>query len=490
MVWRNTVPSALLRSGRPAGVALRLAIIAIVTLLGGCASSSAPDGGLRNDHCSAQWRSIQGELRAQGIRDAQAVPVPAAPYLRVTRQLGDFNLDELTPEQRLEWLERALSEGMAGLSSEVSRLASAPELTGLQGCARREIELMAYDDRRWKQMAETVAVPDAYRQWRRYVGLFPLFRPFMQMQVNRLEAHLESQYGDYEAEGQWQRYRPAPPQEESVDVAAIIDRAGERSSLGLYWFTDQERQQLLAYHAPVLEVETQGSHDQPGSPQWRNDRWEISPPVRVYTQISAMRWRNGWVPQLVYHFWFDERPRDTFPGLYGGRLDGLIWRVTLDRDGDVLMYDSVHPCGCYLKWHPVEARLELRPERPDDGIMTLMPVSRPPADARPLVRLQSGTHYVVDILYSEADGKEGEGYGMAPYNELRSITDHGITRSLFGPEGIVPGTQRLERFLLWNTGAVSPGAMRQWGHHATSFIGTRHFDSPDLLQRYFAPRAP
>ena len=31
--------------------------------------------------------------------------------------------------------------------------------------------------------------------------------------------------------------------------------------------------------------------------------------------------------------------------------------------------------------------------------------------------------------------------------------------------------------------------MRQWGHHATAFVGRRHFDEPYLIERYFAIRA-
>jgi hypothetical protein len=32
--------------------------------------------------------------------------------------------------------------------------------------------------------------------------------------------------------------------------------------------------------------------------------------------------------------------------------------------------------------------------------------------------------------------------------------------------------------------------MRQWGRHATAFVGRRHFDDADLLDRYFELRAP
>jgi hypothetical protein len=35
-------------------------------------------------------------------------------------------------------------------------------------------------------------------------------------------------------------------------------------------------------------------------------------------------------------------------------------------------------------------------------------------------------------------------------------------------------------------GIASAGAMRQWGRHATAFVGRRHFDDADLLERRFA----
>jgi hypothetical protein len=34
-------------------------------------------------------------------------------------------------------------------------------------------------------------------------------------------------------------------------------------------------------------------------------------------------------------------------------------------------------------------------------------------------------------------------------------------------------------------GITSAGQMRQWGNHATAFVGRRHFDDPDLFERYF-----
>lgn len=36
-----------------------------------------------------------------------------------------------------------------------------------------------------------------------------------------------------------------------------------------------------------------------------------------------------------------------------------------------------------------------------------------------------------------------------------------------------------------NPGVRSPGAMRQWGNHATAFVGQRHFDDPTMLDEAF-----
>jgi hypothetical protein len=63
----------------------------------------------------------------------------------------------------------------------------------------------------------------------------------------------------------------------------------------------------------------------------------------------------------------------------------------------------------------------------------------------------------------------------------------GGTRSVFGVDGLMGGTERGERHLLWPSGVASPGQMRQWGHHATAFVGRRHFDDPRLLASYFTP---
>ena len=77
-------------------------------------------------------------------------------------------------------------------------------------------------------------------------------------------------------------------------------------------------------------------------------------------------------------------------------------------------------------------------------------------------------------------------YTFRPYEELRSMMrlDGGV-RGVFAADGLVPGTERGERFLFWPMGIASAGAMRQWGRQATAFVGRRHFDDADLLEKRF-----
>jgi hypothetical protein len=73
-----------------------------------------------------------------------------------------------------------------------------------------------------------------------------------------------------------------------------------------------------------------------------------------------------------------------------------------------------------------------------------------------------------------------------PELALRSMPlPGGGRRSLYAQDAIVPGTERAERYILWPMGIASAGAMRQWGNHATAFVGRRHFDDPFLLDRAF-----
>lgn len=77
-------------------------------------------------------------------------------------------------------------------------------------------------------------------------------------------------------------------------------------------------------------------------------------------------------------------------------------------------------------------------------------------------------------------------YSFDRYDTLRSLSYLGEQRkSMFRQDSIVPGSERLDRLVLWPTGVYSPGAMRQLGRHALAFVGRRHFDDLLFLDRMF-----
>ena len=112
---------------------------------------------------------------------------------------------------------------------------------------------------------------------------------------------------------------------------------------------------------------------------------------------------------------------------------------------------------------------------------------RSPVGSRIEVRLETGTHYIQRVLVGT--GTKGSATPSPRTTTLRSLPHPaGGRRSAFRADGIVPGSERGERYLFWPMGVREPGAMRQWGRHATAFIGRRHFDEARLIERYFILR--
>jgi hypothetical protein len=263
---------------------------------------------------------------------------------------------------------------------------------------------------------------------------------------------------------------------------------------------------LFAAYAPEFAIDTAGQDDRPGTPRRRPDGVpdvDPSTPV-VYTRLAWTRFDGALLPQLVYTIWFARRTPGSAADPLAGALDGVVWRVTLDRDGAPLVYDTIHPCGCFHQFVPT-ARLAAKPAAPgiDEGALIVQALPEQPVGARVRLGIASGTHYLRQVTpigspsaaspatTDERNATDAPRYALAPESLLRTLpTSTGGTASLYGPDGIVEGTGRTERYWLWISGIESPGAMRQWGRHATAFVGRRHFDEPFLLERYFRRAAP
>ena len=109
----------------------------------------------------------------------------------------------------------------------------------------------------------------------------------------------------------------------------------------------------------------------------------------------------------------------------------------------------------------------------------------PKDNARSVVYISAATHYIRKVEVVDTPPVFLEMTTVA-YNELRNLATSGLQfKSMFDADGLIKASKRAERWLLWPMGIASAGAMRQFGHHPIAFVGRRHFDDPDLLDRYF-----
>jgi hypothetical protein len=221
---------------------------------------------------------------------------------------------------------------------------------------------------------------------------------------------------------------------------------------------------------------------------WRGGGFEVDTQAPLgYTRIAFTRFNGETLLQLVYTYWFPARPAAGAFDLLSGKLDGLMVRITLDADGTPLIVDSIHACGCYQLFFPTP-RLAPRPPPEPRIEWAFVPKRLPPIGdgERVAIRVASDTHYLEDIGVVAASMAGASTYTLIDDDQLRSLpVGRDENRSLYSSDGIVTGSERGERFLFWPMGIASPGAMRQWGRHATAFVGRRHFDDADLIERRF-----
>ena len=496
-----------------------LALLALAGLLAGCTSlhragESSPK--VRNVAvCQRYLEALDREAAENDVIDAQAARVEGYPFLRADRFLASFPPGTLDPDAFAEWLDRLQALDLDGRRVEIHNLPQtsreyvAARFNGVGQDPRSLVhraercgsvlrhDLVDSPDLRY-ELASRVRVPDDYLDWQRVVGLYPLSQIPFALGVQAWQRDTAREFAEpidtLPLRGEPVTYAPiATPTLAPVAAAAHLKKWSENplaapspSSDELYW--------ILLAHAPVLVVDTATDDDRIGALEigagW-GSRVATQEPI-VYAYPSHARWRGAVLLQLNYVMWFPARPSDGAFDLLSGQLDGITWRVTLAPDGSVLVADAIHNCGCYHLFFPSAG---LRPvafgaaeeERP--FVPQTLPTLR--SGERFELRIESRTHYIRRVLAVADVPSDSRRYEIRHYDALRSlVAPNRARRSLFGPDGIVLGTERAERFLFWPMGVPDPGAMRQRGHHATAFVGRRHFDDPWLIERSFEAVGP
>jgi hypothetical protein len=460
--------------------------------------------------CARWYRALDEAIDAAGVRDAQYPRLAGFPYLRIERPLAALRERAAASEPALRaFAERLLDLDLDarqheianlpgatfGLLAEVTQPSQARALQRTRECGRllRDQDLSRPQAR--AAMLAAAQVPDDYSAASRALGLYPVTRLFFMDGVRRWEAEAQAGFArSPAASSDTVTVRFAPPRPASAPatravVAGLLGRA-ELDPLGHPALSERELARVAPLYAPSFEVAISGDYDRFGALRW----WRPGAAVpevdttapTVYVQQTVTRYQDRLLLQLVYTIWFPERPPGEAPDLLAGRLDGLVWRVTLAPDGEPLIYDSIHPCGCYHQFFPTpRARPRPAPGALEEWAFVPQALPRVEEQERPLVRLAPRTHYIEGVsLVRGADSVVR--YAMQDYDVLRSLAlPQGGRRSVFGPDGLIAGSERAERFLFWPMGIASAGAMRQWGRHATAFVGRRHFDDADLFEKRF-----
>jgi hypothetical protein len=500
--------------------------------------------------CFDWFATLDAEVDHAGVRDAGATRMPGFAQLRVDRLIASLRgamtasagqgagatvaaattaqgspVEQTALVQRMQQLDaQARGYEIANLPSSARlRLAgnansnTAQLVQRTQDCAAR---LSAFDLANPARMASLLArlsVPDDYTTSARLLGLYALSRLPFAMGVRRHEAQRRAVFAQgAQPAPSSTRLRLSPPTRPPVGsmtptrLARMLAPA-PNDPFKVPAPSADDLELLYAHYAPSFNIAIASNDDLPGALAWQADALTVDTRLPVlYRQTAHTRYGAHTLLQLVYTLWFPARP--AAPGnpsdILSGALDGLVFRVTLAPDGAPLVYDSMHPCGCYHEFYPTPAAQPIA--APDPLIeWAFSPQTLPTIAAQDqlVIRVAAGTHYIDRISVEPAPPSNGDAhYAWRAYDSLRSLPLGGPMtgtsavnattadapnaqalerRSVFGPDGFIAGTDRAERYLFWPMGIPRAGAMRQWGHHATAFVGRRHFDEAQLMEQRF-----
>jgi hypothetical protein len=415
-----------------------------------------------------------------GVNDAASTRISGFPYLRANRWLAYLQTATITDAQQEQWLRLAANEAITVLTLELKQLDPIhPLLTvtkdwrqRLQHCVDTLVALSGFPG------VPIIDVADNYSTRNRLFGLYKitqlLARPSMNNYRDDMTQRFKRPFRLPIRHYQPEPFSGTPPPPELLS----------RNPLEVPLPADGARQALLSHYAPVLSVANTLAYNQPGAVHRdaENIHIDYSQPT-AYSWLSWTHFRGHNLLQLNYQFWFSERPKKGSMDLYGGKLDSIIWRVTLKPDGQVLMYDSIHGCGCYHKIYRVANGLMPASDGPAAPVLYPAPVPNARSTRVSLV-VEPDTHYIVRVE-EFSPGQQMERYRLSDANDLRALPVGDGFKSLYRNDGLIPQSVRGERMTLWPLGVPSAGAMRQPGTHAIAFIGRQHFDNPKLLDSLF-----
>lgn len=460
------------------------------------------------NNCLAVFNAAEQSIVAAEVMDTEARRIDGYPYLRVNRFLSSFR-DEVNGDSYVFWLKQLQQLANTGRRVEINNLpepsaqqlqqtiqailsSKAATIDALQSCSDKLLQLQLETNNQ-NELKKLATVTDDYQTWKRIIGIYPLtawvFKSGIAQWHEETLAIYKQPLQQLPVSGQLTRYQPSTNMALSDAQVADILNTSANNPLTIPLPSAEDQQHLFNSFAPVFEIDVATNNDRIGYPELQAEntpRVNINKPT-VFQHLSHTRLGNKILLQLNYTIWFPARPKSSTFDLLGGHLDGITWRVTLLPNGKPWLFDTIHNCGCYHLFFPTQYADTIK----QNTIFSENHFQPQPAlvikqDMKPVLRIAATTHYIERVSFDPSQTGQAIQYHLDNADKLRSLsTNNGAPRSLFGQDGIVAGTERGERLLFWPMGIAEPGAMRQWGHHATAFVGRRHFDDARLFEGVF-----
>jgi hypothetical protein len=440
--------------------------------------------------CLAMADQFRKIVDSEGVRNASALALASVPMFHSNRFLDLLAKEAATESQTRQWFSQSATLAAAVRGSENQNLEhpwSDSRLDRLNLCAENFANHDEHINSRRQTLQQLPLIPDNYSSLPQWLGFNWLLRPIFKSRIELLheeEKRLFDQTRPFDVSFS---YKPkGTSHQKDSEIAQWFVDAYDANPLKTPMLTDTQLSSLIALHRPRFTIEFKDDNDLIGQPVWQDEELAISlDKPTVYTLPSLTRFGTNNLLQLNYVVWFSERKPTSSLDLYAGNIDGLIWRVTLDEQGKVLLYDSIHSCGCYHKYFIATDEVSTRKLSLSEEPANIFTLANINTKAGVHIRLTANEHYVVGVSDSDSELVNAKPYSTASYNELSNLNYQGRSKSLFSGSGIIIDSKRIERFTLWPTGIDSVGAMRQWGSHATGFVEQQHFDDATLLNHYF-----
>lgn len=458
----------------------KILTLATVVTITGCATgpkTARPDGFFHVfADCREEYKALEAKVEKADVRNPVYYTVPGFPYFRTNRLHASF-ADELdTPEKLGGWMRRMREFDQEAREFEYMNMGMTIRERGgnrhrMLGCGQTLAALEAELPGNLELIKANAQPPKGKSGLAGMFGLGGASESEIKAHHERWQQQLNKPVSELEAQGALSVLKVKP----TKDPAFLEDRFKKTlpDELGFPGLIESAWLALAERHAPILWLETASERDIPGEPVWTAEGITVDPAKpRLYYNVGFTRFGSVPAVQISYFGWFRGVNGDA-------RIDGTVWRVTLDLNMDPIAYESVRASGDDHLWFPVMS-LERNTNGEDGSLLdseAFVAKLRAPS-LGVAVRLDAGSHSLKRVVSEiETQGEESGEYQLERFEDLYFLpTPDGSSRNLFEPDGTVADSD-------------PEAPARHFSRMPVDLGKAKFFDDPFLMQSVFRPFA-